>query len=259
MTDTAQLPLRAENNPKFYRRFVWLGVGALGFMVWCLYDARVTYPAQKLRSEGLLKVAEETLAKTQLEELTGNAHGLADVYQRVLKRYADLPGLKEAYEAKAAEEGWPATPYKKLRGDGDILGNYIMAVAAGLAGVWFLFTVWRVTGRWFELGADGITTRWGERFTLDRVTTIDKKLWRDKGIAKLRYKDEAGRQRTFVVDNYKYIKKDTDRALYLIEQAVGLDKIVNGKPDDDPDAVPAEASPAPSEASRRAEAPRAQA
>lgn len=236
MSEAASLPLRAENNPKFYSRFKWLGLGAIGFMLYCLYDGGVNYPNQQVRAEALIELAEEQLPAEKKEELAHAGHGKKDMYVKLKKQVPDFPELKAAYESKAEAEGWPADPPAKLREEGDILGQYVMAGLAALGAVWFLLTVFRTSGRWFELNEGGVTSRWGETFTLDQVTAIDKKQWRDKGIARLRYKDAKGRAKTFVVDNYKYHKKTTDRIMYQIEQHVGLEKIAGSKPDLDPDA-----------------------
>ncbi|TWT96112.1 hypothetical protein Pla108_31940 [Botrimarina colliarenosi] len=232
------LPLRAENNPKFYSRFKWLGLGAIAFMFYCLYDGYINYPDQQVRGVALMELAEEILPNDKKKEIAQAGHGAHDAYQLIKKQLPDFPELKEAWEAKATAEGWLLAPPAKLRTEGDILGQYVMAGFAGLGGLWFLFTVWRTNGRWFELNENGITSRWGESFSLDQVTAIDKKQWRDKGIARLRYQGANGRQRTFVIDNYKYHKKTTDRIFYLIEQHVGVDKIVGGKPEVDSDAAP---------------------
>lgn len=245
MSESASLPLRTENNPKFYSRFKWLGLGALAFMAYCLYDGYINWADQQVRGEALIQLAEEELPQDKLEELAYAGHGAHDLYLKLKKRLPDFPELTESWETKAAAEGWPTEPPAKLRTDGDILGQYVMAGLAALAGIWFLLTVARTNGRWFELNENGITSRWGQSFSLDQVTAIDKKQWRDKGIARVRYKNAAGRQKTFVVDDYKYHKKTTDRILWQIEQAVGFDKIVSGKPGPDPDAEPvATAAPA---------------
>jgi len=234
VSDATTLPLRAENNPKFYGRFKWLGLGALAFMVYCLYDGYVNWPAQQARGVALMELAEEELPREKLEELAHAGHGAHDSYLKLKKQLPDYPELQEAYQSKAEAEGWDPAPPAKLRTDGDIYGQYVMAGLAGLAGVWFLTTVVRTSGRWFELNDSGVTSRWGETFTLDQITAIDKKQWRDKGIARLRYQDAKGRPRTFVVDDYKYHKRTADRILYEIEQRVGAEKITNGRPEADP-------------------------
>lgn len=248
MSDTVTLPLRAENNPKFYGRFKWLGLLALGFMVYCLYDGFVNWPDQQVRGEALIELAEERLSKSELEELMGGGHGRPGYYQHLVASLPDHPEFDAAWKEKAAAEAWPDVPPAKLRTDGSIVNQHIMAALSLLGAIYFFTTVWRTNGRWFQLDENGITSRWGESFSLDQVTAIEKKQWRDKGIARLRYKDERGRDKTFVVDDYKYHRKTTDRILWYIENAVGFDKIVGGKPGPDPDAPkdkpPVDAPPA---------------
>ncbi len=231
------LPLRAENNPKFYSRFKWLGLGAIAFMLYCLYDGYVNYPAQMERGQALIEIAEDVLPEEKKREISQAGHGPHDAYLLIKKQMPDYPDLKEAWESKASAEGWPTIPPKKLRTEGDILGQYVMAGIALLGGIWFLTTVLRTSGRWFELNENGITSRWGESFSLDQVTAIDKKQWRDKGIARVRYTTPRGRQRTFVVDNYKYHKKTTDEIMRQIELGAGYDKIVNGRPEEETGAL----------------------
>ena len=65
---------------------------------------------------------------------------------------------------------------------------------------------------------------------LDRIVSIDKKQWKDKGIAKITYED-GGRNRRFVLDNYKFDRHPTTEILRQIEANVGPDKIVGGPPE----------------------------
>ena len=247
MSDSPTLPLRAENNAKFYGRFKWLALFAFGFGGYSLYDAAVAYPDQMARSEAFLEVAHDELPRDVFEELELGSKGHDDLYKKVKKRMADFPDFQETWEARATAEGWPPEPYEKLRGMGDIYYNYVMAGICSLGGAWLVLTLLRTSGRWFELNEQGVDSRWGESFSLDQITAIDKRQWRDKGIARLRYTDSNGRSRTFVVDNYKYHRKTTNRIMYRIENEIGLDKITGGRPDADPDAPPAEpeATPAP--------------
>lgn len=246
MSDAVTLPLRAENNPKFYSRFIWLGLGALAFMLYCLYDGFINYPDQMVRGEAVMATAEATLSQEELNEIAadGGGHGRAGVYDHLVEEMPDHPEFQSAWESKAEENGWSTEPPAKLRSPGSIVNQHIMAVLSLIAALWFLSTVFLTRGRWIELNEQGITSSWGQAFALDQVTTIDKKKWRDKGIAYIRYRDEKGKQRSFVVDDYKYHRKTTDRILWYIENMVGFDKITGGKPGPDPDAQPVDPSAA---------------
>ena len=41
------MPIRADNDPRFSRRFLIMGIVAIGFALWSLYDGMVKYPAQR--------------------------------------------------------------------------------------------------------------------------------------------------------------------------------------------------------------------
>src|SRR5947208_17020140 len=41
--------IRAENDPRFSRKFLFMGILAIGFAFYCLYDGIVGYPAQRVR------------------------------------------------------------------------------------------------------------------------------------------------------------------------------------------------------------------
>ncbi|MEQ8848442.1 hypothetical protein [Botrimarina sp.] len=252
MSQATTLPLRAENNPKFYSRFKWLGLGALAFMAYSVYDGFIRYPAQMERSEAFYELVDSKLSDEQKADVRQQVHGRAEEYQAFLQLYKKSDELQAAWAETAQAETLPPEPFSKLRTQADIYSNYIFAALGLVAGVWFLTTVARTNGRWIELNGDGITSRWGESFSLDQVAAIEKKQWRDKGIAYLRYRDAKGRSRRFLIDNYKYHRPTTERILYEVEQRVGTEKIQNGYPEVDPDAPPVEAEAAPPVAEQEA-------
>ena len=240
MNDLNQDSLRADNNPKFYSRFKWLGLAALGFACYCYYDGSVNYPDQQVRGEAYLELAEESLTQEQLHEVAANAHGRQDVYKKLLKRAKEDVNFSNAWAALTKEKDWPIAPPKKLRSEGDIFNQFVMSGLTTLAGLWMLLTVWRSSGRWVELSKEGtLNTSWGQSFPVESVTQIDKRLWRDKGIARVKY-DHEGRKGRFVVDDYKYDRPVMDEILRRMETAVDSDKITGG---------PTEAATAAAEAS----------
>lgn len=246
MSETVKLPLRAENNPKFYSRFLWLGLAALGFSGYCAYDWLVGYPQKMVRGQGLISVAEEVLTQEELDELAKGQHGPSDYYGHLVEELKVNTELEEAWKEKAAGEGWPKNPPSLYVTQPKVDMQLTQMILAAVIGLFLLSIPLRTRGRWFELNEQGISSRWGESFSLDQITEINKKKWRDKGIAHLAYKDAKGRKRSFVVDDYKYHRKTTDRILWYIENQVGFDKIVGGKPGPDPDAAP-QVAPAPAE------------
>lgn len=240
MNDSNQDSLRAVNNPKFYSRFKWLGLGALLFSGYCYYDGDVNYPNQKERGEAYLEMAQETLSEEDRVEIMAHGHGEKGVYLALVKRAKEDVDLSNDWAALTKEKGWPTAPPAKLRGDGDIAGQFVMSGLTALAGAWMLLTVWRSSGRWVELTKEGtIDTSWGQTFPVESVTQIDKRQWRDKGIARVKY-DHEGRKSRFIVDDYKYDRPVMDEILRRIEMAIDADKITGG---------PTEAATAAAEAS----------
>lgn len=247
MNEFDQNALRAENNPKFYSRFKWLGLGALGFMLYCLYDGYINWPDQQVRGLAYKAIAEEGLTEEELSKLREDIHSENEFYQRLKKFRADDERVAEEWGAVVQEKGWAAEPPEKLRSDGDIVGQYVMAAIVAIIGVWMLMTVWLASGRWIELRDGVIHTSSGQSFPLASVTQIDKRQWRDKGIARVRY-DHDGRKGRFVVDDYKYDRKPTDEILARIEEVAGEDKITGG-----PSEAATEAAAAAAEAADAAE------
>src|SRR3954466_10064018 len=50
------MPIRADNDPRFSRRFLIMGIVAIGFAFWSLYDGMVKYPAQRVHAFDEFKV-----------------------------------------------------------------------------------------------------------------------------------------------------------------------------------------------------------
>ena len=177
-----------------------------------------------------MELAEEVLTDEEKVQISKKSHDAQESYLRSKKIILKDSERKEQWLAIAAENEWSEKPPAKLRTEMDVQMQYLMIIPCVIAALWLLSTWYFSIGRWFEIRDGEIHTSWGQSFPLTAITKIDKKQWRDKGIARLRYVHE-NRPGKFVVDNYKFHRKSTDRILYLIEQAVSEDKIVNGPPE----------------------------
>jgi len=69
-----------------------------------------------------------------------------------------------------------------------------------------------------------------QNIPIDQIERIEKRKWRDKGIAKIIFRD-GGRKRRFILDDMKFLRDPTDDILFEIEQRVGIDKITGGPPE----------------------------
>lgn len=207
------MTIRAERDPRFYLRFLLIGLAAIGFSLYCLYDGFIGYPRAQERALAFEKLLEE-------------------------KR-------SDEWDAYATERGWsttpPAAPKSHEEFEIDVKTQFWMAGGTALIGIVPLVAVWRSRGRWIELNQQGLTSSWGQTVVLDQVTALEKRQWRNKGIARLRYND-GGRTRTFVIDDFKFKRKPTDEILAEIEQQIGFDKISGGPPEGfEPEVAAAEA------------------
>jgi hypothetical protein len=186
-----------------------IGIAALGWALYCLYDGFIGYPNQRVRA-----LAYEELEK----ELVGG----------------DPVVFRDRWHELARQNNWPTTFPGEPKSKGDIYMQFVMAAGTGAIGLWLLWGVWRARGQWIEQTKNGLTTSWGQTLDYDQVLSIDKRKWRNKGIAKIRYQ-EGNRKRRFVLDNFKFDRDTTDRILYDLESRVGHDKITNGPPELSPE------------------------
>ena len=198
MMTSSQTTVRADVDLGFYTRFKLISVVAFGFSMWSLYDGAVAYPNQRDRG----------LAYQELEE------------KDEIEEWKEL----------AAERGWPTQKPGEPKTTGNIVTQYFMAVVAGTASLTLAVVVLRARGRWVESNESGISSSWGQSFEFDQVVSLDKRLWQDKGIAKVKYL-QGKRKKRFVLDNYKFNRHALDTIIYDLESQIGADKIVGGPPE----------------------------
>jgi hypothetical protein len=190
------MKIRADYDPKFYFRFKLIGLFTIGFALWFLYDGLVTYPKQR-------------------------EHALA------YAKHYDGDGTKEDWDKIALEHGWPTEYPGEPKTEEDISEQFIWSGASGTVGALMFLMIWRSRGRWIEADGDGITSSWGQSLAFDQVESLEKRQWRSKGIAKVRYRD-GGRRKTFVIDDYKFLRQPTDEILCHLESKIDVDKITGG-------------------------------
>ncbi|MCA9238964.1 MAG: hypothetical protein KDA37_02140, partial [Planctomycetales bacterium] len=173
-------------------------LGAMGACLWFLYDGAVGYP----------KKAEIWKAFEELDEET---------------RGEEWPKIAE-------EHGWPElapNEHDYNKSPEDIFFQFLMAVPAGLASLWFFLLVVLARGSWIEANDAGVTSSWGKGFKWDHVTRLDKKKWRSKGIARV-YSEGEGGKKTFVIDDFKFKREPTGQILRALEDRIPREMIVNG-------------------------------
>ena len=212
------MPIRADNDPRYFRRFLIMGVVAIGFALWSLYDGLVSYPAQRVHGFAEFK----TDYKSIFEDAKHNAMSVDE-----FERQADDKPSHE-WQVYMHNRGIKSIP--------EVFTQYVQAAIAGLAGLYLLSLPLRARGRWIEANETGITSSWGQSFQYDEVEEVNKRKWRDKGIAKVTYVANGKRQ-TFVVDDFKFLREPTDLLLYELEQRIDPGRITNGPPESPPGEV----------------------
>ena len=70
-----------------------------------------------------------------------------------------------------------------------------------------------------ELTENGIRTSWGQQLEFDQITALNKRLWKDKGIAKIEY-ESNGRKKKMVLDDCKYDRAPTETMLRMVESRI---------------------------------------
>jgi hypothetical protein len=194
---------RANFQQSYLWRYLIIGVSCLAFAAWFAYDGFVAYP-QKL------------IYAAAYDEL----------------RDVEEPGRSQQWKALVAKNNWPpSTPTQKAEEiHHSISQQYLWGAITLLISIPALIAYLRARGSWVAATENGLTTSWGQTVDFQTVTQLDKKKWKDKGIAKAQYRD-ADRQRVFVFDDFKFERAPLGAMLRRLEQILPHDKIVGGPPE----------------------------
>jgi hypothetical protein len=209
--------IRADNDPRYSRKFLIMGLVALGFAAYCMYDGLVGYP--KRRAIGFDEF------KTDFKS------SFTDEHQRSMNiEQFEVEGdekQRHEWEGYRESRGIPSSP--------DVTMQFIMAACSGLIGLFLLSIPLRARGKWIEINEEGIVSSWGAGFYFDQVEGLNKRRWKNKGIAKVTYLDGNNSKRLFVIDDYKFERWPTDAIMYVLEQHVDPARIANGPPEPPPE------------------------
>ena len=140
----------------------------------------------------------------------------------------------DEWDAEATKRGWSTTPPAASKPheeyEVDVKMQFWMAGGTARVGFFPLLAVLALARTVDRTQQQGLTSSWGQTVHIDQVESLEKRQWRTKGIAKLRYND-GGRKRTFVIDDFKFKREPTDKILAEIENRIGHDKITGGPPE----------------------------
>lgn len=212
--------LRAEPESKFLFKYLIIGVGCIGFAIYCFYDGFFAYPARIPRAEAWAKLEAQVESDPELDRAYLNDH----------------------WKVIAKENGWSS---KQLTKDDTveeihnlIIYQYVFIVIGLAIGVPCLIWFFRNRNTWIESTENSVRSSDGREVKLDQIREFDKKKWEKKGIGVLKYETESGNMEKFVLDDLKYNRKTTDEIVRWIESNIASELIVNGDPE--PTAKPKE-------------------
>lgn len=197
------MTVRADVDNKFIRRFLFISIGCFAFMLWGLYDGLVTNPLELERSVAYKKLSEQVKSG----EIT---EGEKD----------------DSWKAMVKENGWALAKPKSP----EVAQNYVyfqwFVFGLGLLlGLFFLMKYLKLQNSWMEVDDKKVTTSWGESLELNSITAIDKHKWEKKGIAKVSFKDEVGRSKTMIFDDFKYNRESMAEIMKRAEANLKPEKV----------------------------------
>ena len=204
--------VRADYDPGYYRRFLWLAIGSILFTAWCAYDAFVKYPHELERAQVYWIPSEEKGGRTEFTSMK-----------------------QDDWQTAAREKGWSSDEFPEKPDEirHKIQSQYLFAGFAVVCGVVCLLKWLLAKGSWVEGTDTALNTNYGPSFQFDQIESIDKTRWEKKGIAKIKYKD-GGRTRQFVFDDFKFHREPMGRILRTIEKTLADDQIVGGAREKEP-------------------------
>lgn len=190
--------IRANFDRSYLWRYWLIILMGLGSAAWFFYDAMVGYPQQ-------VKLAQA------YEELSGLESG----------------PRAERWRELAARQGWPQLPPVKSSREIEesIRFQYIYGGLAALVGAAMLGYLLMARNSWVEETDTGLTTSWGQSVDFSTVTKLNKRRWKDKGIARVDYLDQ-GKKRQFVFDDFKYDRTAIGQILQRLESQLPADCII---------------------------------
>ncbi len=198
------MTIRAEHDPRYFRRFLYIAIGCIAFSLWFFYDGLIGYPAELERSEVYWTPVDEPGRKYE-------------------------PMEREEWRAVVKENGWPtAAPRPPDKVKNAIQGQFFYGSFCAIIAIPCLLKWWLARGSWVEGTETEVKTSWRPGFAYKDITSIDKTKWGNKGITRIYYED-AGQTRKFAFDDFKFERKKMGEILELIEQSLQDDQIEGGE------------------------------
>ena len=173
----------ARISKEWRRRMLFMFFMIFGIAAWFLYDGYILWP-------------DEAQRHVEYQEIKDTLIEAGDAVDE------ESTSVRLAWERHAREMDYRRN-IPKERMDDDIreqrVIGWVMIIGALLYGVWI---AWNHT-RQVSAEGDIVIGASGERVDINSITAIDRKKWKDKGIAYGIY-EEGGKQRRLCLDEHKF-------------------------------------------------------
>lgn len=173
----------ARISKEWRRRMLFMFFMIFGIAAWFLYDGYILWPDEAQRHVEYLEIKDTLIeAGDAVDEESTSVRLAWERHAREMDYRRNIP--KERMDDDIREQrviGW------------------VMIIGALLYGVWI---AWNHT-RQVSAEGDIVIGASGERVDINSITAIDRKKWKDKGIAYGIY-EEGGKQRRLCLDEHKF-------------------------------------------------------
>ena len=201
-----QITVRADWDPKFFSRFLWIALGCVLMGSWFFYDAKFTYPHELERCLEYWSRAEDPKSP---------------------KRW--IPMEEEKWQKLAESKGWSTKPPKSDPEEQKtkIGQQYFWGVLTTLIALPCFLKWFFAKNTWVGMTERGVKTSWGREFLFENVKSVDKSRWVAKGIAKVTI-ENGQRTEKFVMDDFKYLRQPMSDIMRAIESHLPPEQITGG-------------------------------
>ena len=173
----------ARISKEWRRRMLFMFFMIFGIAAWFLYDGYILWPDEAQRHVEYLEIKDTLIeAGDAVDEKSTSVRLAWERHAREMDYRRNIP--KERMDDDIREQrviGW------------------VMIIGALLYGVWI---AWNHT-RQVSAEGDIVIGASGERVDINSIAAIDRKKWKDKGIAYGIY-EEGGKQRRLCLDEHKF-------------------------------------------------------
>jgi hypothetical protein len=173
----------ARISKEWRRRMLFMFFMIFGIAAWFLYDGYILWPDEAQRHVEYMEIKDTLIeAGDAVDEESTSVRLAWERHAREMDYRRNIP--KERMDDDIREQraiGW------------------VMIMGALLYGIWI---AWNHT-RQVSAEGDIVIGASGERVDINTITAIDRKKWKDKGIAYGIY-EEGGKQRRLCLDEHKF-------------------------------------------------------